>query len=56
MKLYNVPRNTHIKITDDGETILFHHIDGAYSLCTTESGSTTHLPAYTEVTIVPSKE
>lgn len=61
MKLYDVPRNTRIKVLDDGdigyeETYAFHHIDGMYSYCTTDKGEVVHLFAGTEVEIVPDKE
>lgn len=50
MKLYDVPRNTRIKVED--LELMFHHIDGMYSYCKTEEGETVHLAAWTEVEIV----
>lgn len=50
MKLYEVPRNTRIKVED--LELNFHRIDGAYSYCTTDKGETVHLAAWTEVEIV----
>ncbi len=49
MKLYEVPRNTWIKVA--GIRFLFHHIDGMYSLCIDEQGSIINLAASTEVEI-----
>ena len=50
MKLYDVPRNTRIKVED--LELMFHHIDGMYSFCQTDDGETVHLAAWTEVEIV----
>ena len=50
MKLYDVPRNTRIKV--EYLELMFHHIDGMYSLCKTDDGETVHLAAWTEVEIV----
>ena len=54
MKLYEVPRNTRIKVED--LELNFHRIDGAYSYCTTDKGETVHLAAWTEVEIVEEKK
>ena len=54
MKLYEVPRNTRIKVED--LELNFHHIDGMYSLCQTDDGETVHLAAWTEVEIVEKKK
>ena len=53
MKLYEVPRNTVIKI-GDSEPFYFHHIDGMYSLCspTKESEDYFHIAAWTEVELI----
>ena len=54
MELYNVPRNTRIRIKgfeEDG-VLLFHHIDGMYSYCTDMSGGVVHLAAWTDVEVV----
>lgn len=54
MELYNVPRNTRIKI---GEIQLnFHHIDGMYSYCTLDNGDVVHPAAWTLVEIVETIE
>lgn len=54
MKLYDVPRETRIKLDDGrgGLLLNFHHIDGAYSLSTDDEGNVYHLQAWTEVEIV----
>ena len=54
MKLYDVPRNTRIKVGD--RELNFHRIDGAYSYCTTDKGEPVHLAAWTEVEIVEDKK
>lgn len=51
MKLYDVPRNTHVKLEGCEETILFHHIDGMYSYCTRSNGDVVHLAAWEDVEI-----
>ena len=54
MKLYDVPRNTRIRV---GEYELnFKHIDGMYSLSTTDEGELVHLAAWTDVEIVEKKD
>jgi hypothetical protein len=50
MKLYNVPRNSRI-VLSNGAVLLFHHIDGMYSVCTDENGDIFHISATEEVTI-----
>ena len=54
MELYNVPRNTRIRIkgSEEDEVIMFHHIDGMYSYCTDMSGGVVHLAAWTDVEVV----
>ena len=54
MQLYEVPRNSEIRIqTDDGPmTLLFHHIDGLFSYCTDPLGNVVHVSALTEVTVI----
>lgn len=52
MKLYDVPRNTRV-VLYDGTVINFHHIDGMYSYCTTDSGDVVHLAAWTDVEVEP---
>lgn len=65
MKLYNVPRNTLIRVYDENEDgslnkksfvdLQFHHVDGMYSYCKDKDGNVVHLPAWTEVWIVDEK-
>lgn len=50
MKLYKVPRNSRIKLED--QELNFHHIDGVYSYCTTDSGDIVHLAAWAEVELL----
>jgi hypothetical protein len=50
-KLYEVPRNSKIKVEGIDEIVDFHHIDGMYSYCTVSEG-VIHLAAWTEVEIV----
>lgn len=65
MELYNVPRNSKIRIVGtpenpppahrqfkEGEILNFHHIDGMYSYCTDKDGHVVHLTAWQEVEIV----
>lgn len=66
MKLYEVPRNTYVRIVNgtppppgakpmlDAEVVLFKHIDGMYSYCIDADGDVVHLNATTEVEIVRS--
>ena len=67
MKLYNVPRNSKIKVITDiqvppsspivekQDLLNFSHIDGMYSYCTKDSGEVVHLVAWAEVEIVDDK-
>lgn len=65
MKLYNVPRNTLVRIynkNEDGtlnkksyEDFKFHNVDGMYSYCKDKDNNVVHLPAWTEVWIVDEK-
>lgn len=61
MKLYEVPRNTKIRVRDmdeslpeeeQWETLHFDYIDGMYSLCHDMAGNACHLAAWTDVEIV----
>lgn len=62
MKLYNVPRNSQVRVTHDipeaglkdGDIIQFSHIDGMYSYCESSDGNTIHLIASLEVDLVAS--
>jgi len=54
MKLYDVPKNTRIKVPfEDGSEwrLNFSHVDGMYSYCTDDEGNVVHLAAWTEVEI-----
>jgi hypothetical protein len=53
VKLYEVPRDSIISPAFDPEMkIKFHHIDGAYSLCTlVGTDNVVHLSAFTDVFI-----
>ena len=65
MKLYEVPRETFVKILEDvrvppgaqeikkGDTIFFDHIDGMYSFCMDKDKKfIIHPAAFTEVEII----
>lgn len=50
MKLYEIPRESKIiddTISDGSSFIIFHHIDGMFSYCTTEKGGVIHLSVNT---------
>ena len=63
MKLYEVPRNTWVRVRndahippahrefEDGERIFFDHLDGMYSFCHDEHGNIVHLYASSEVEV-----
>ena len=64
MKLYDVPRNSRIKVMEEGkvppvaptinegEELNFRSIDGMYSYCTRDNGDVVHLVAWAEVKII----
>lgn len=55
MKLYEVPRNTKIRVLEEGfehQVLTFKHIDGMYSFCFNDKGQVVHLAAWTDVEIV----
>jgi|TARA_R110000751_G_scaffold69818_1_gene141661 hypothetical protein len=64
MELYNVPRNSRIKVIVNPiippsapqvtkyEELNFSHVDGMYSYCTRDSGEVVHLSAWSEVEII----
>lgn len=54
MKLYEIPRNSYIKVGD--EVFHFHHVDGMYSVCYNKDMKVVHLNASTEVEIVTQHE
>ena len=70
MKLFDVPRETYVKILDEkvklpignypdqqkNDVLLFDHIDGMYSYCTDIDDNLIHLAAWTEVEIVTKEE
>ena len=56
MKLYEVPRNSRIKVIDDGAEYNFRSIDGMYSYCTNDKGDVVHIAAWTEVDIIKEKD
>ena len=61
MKLYDVPRNSRIKVVvndkvppeaapiNEGEELNIKHLDGMYSYCTRDNGEVVHLVAWAEV-------
>lgn len=64
-KLYDVPRNTMIRVTDceqvvppdckairQNDELLFRRIDGMYSYCVDNQGNVVHLAAWTEVEMI----
>ena len=68
MKLYDAPIRSRIRLMEDtygppgasyippkGSELYFHHVDGMYSYCTTDSGGVIHLPAWVEVEIIKDK-
>jgi hypothetical protein len=68
MELYNVPRNSKIRVIDgkiqtpiastpinEDEILEFSHVDGMYSYCKNNKGEIVHLAAWTEVEIVENK-
>ncbi len=65
MKLYEVPRNSRIRVLSEtvesppcslsaekNEVLDFAHVDGMYSLCYRGDGEIVHLSALTDVEIV----
>jgi hypothetical protein len=64
MKLYDVPRNSKIRVLNNSEgppgsspfktedIIKFHKIDGMYSFCTKENGVIVHLKCWEDVEII----
>jgi hypothetical protein len=52
MKLYDVPRNTTVRVVDTGLVLDFVSIDGMYSKCYDKDNNIVHPAAWTEVEIV----
>lgn len=64
MKLYDVPRNSRIKVIGDvkvppaaphieeQEELNFRSIDGMYSYCTRDNGEVVHLVAWADVEVI----
>jgi hypothetical protein len=55
MKLYDVPRDSRIRL-DDGSELNFKRLDGMYSLCLTDDNEPVHLAAWTEVALINKQE
>lgn len=51
MKLYEVPRNSRIGLSD-GSELNFSHVDGMYSFCTDDDGKVVHLAAWSDVQLL----
>lgn len=53
VKLYEVPRETVIQIPGVPDLLMFHRLDGMYSLCSMftgeNKGQTAHIAAFVEV-------
>lgn len=54
-KLYDVPRNSRIKVCDLLE-LNFYRVDGMYSYCTDDKGNVYHIPATEEVEVIEQKQ
>jgi hypothetical protein len=56
MKLYKVPRNSKIRVWDEGRThyedLDFSHVDGMYSLCFNADGVPVHITAWADVEVL----
>ncbi len=64
MQLHKVPNGTWIRVGastqvppshrdfNEGEKLLFHHIDGMYSYCTDKDGKPVHVVAWAEVEVM----
>lgn len=51
MKIYDLDQGDWFQVAGDRDSpkIRFHHLDGMYSLCYTESGEIIHLVGFTPV-------
>lgn len=49
LKLYDVPKESKIlcEVSDGSKFVIFHHLDGAFSYCTSEKGVVIHLSGST---------
>jgi hypothetical protein len=66
-KLYEIPDGTRVRLCEEprvppcapvlheGDELTFHHIDGMYSYCTTDTGKVVHVAAWTLVKEVNAK-
>ena len=65
MKLYDVPRNSNIRILDKkirvppaaimpkkDDVLFFKNIDGMFSYCTNKDGNVCHIAAWTNVEVL----
>lgn len=54
LKLYEVKRDTRVRVMEDDFDleVHYHHLDGAYSYCTTDDGEVVHLAAWTKVEVL----
>lgn len=58
MKLFDAKKGTKIrcKVSDGSKYIIFDHIDGLYSYCTSEKGAIVHLNACTPLRKIYNKD
>jgi hypothetical protein len=49
LKLYDIAQESKIlcEVSDGSKFVIFHHLDGAYSYCTSEKGGIIHLSGST---------
>jgi len=51
MKLFEVPRETWVKVLQNEKLYFFDHLDGMYSYCLDENKEIAHLACWTEVEV-----
>lgn len=53
LKLWDIPKGSKVycEVSDGSSYLIFHHIDGMYSLCTSENGGICHLKASTPLVL-----